>query len=208
MDNQGLCHCGCGEPAPIATMTSKRNGHIKGRPMYYVMGHHAKKSLADKFWARIEKNVENGCWLWKGTILSCGYGQLRHENKPIGAHRLSFILHNGPIPDDLQVCHTCDNRWCVNPAHLFPGTAADNAQDAKQKGRLRKGADINTAKLTPEQVVRIRELYALGLDSASLAYYFRVSPSNIRNIVLGGSWKHVGGPITNRGQGKRGKAQE
>lgn len=93
-------------------------------------------TIVERFWARTW--VDDGCWIWYGPTYPNGYGYL-HANRPlrttIGAHRVSWIIHFGPIPDELHVLHKCDNPPCVNPEHLFIGTPQDNVDDMIQKGR-------------------------------------------------------------------------
>lgn len=90
----------------------------------------------DFFEARILRT--DTCWEWDGRFDGVGYGTIQKSyNSPnLGAHRASWLLHNGDIPDGMHVCHHCDNRKCVRPDHLFLGTAKDNLQDASRKGRL------------------------------------------------------------------------
>lgn len=91
-------------------------------------------SLQERFNSKFNIDDDN-CWLWTGSLDKDGYGFLMYEGKAIKAHRYAFILNRGEIPEDLQICHSCDIRNCVNPNHLFLGTQKDNMQDAMKKGR-------------------------------------------------------------------------
>lgn len=91
--------------------------------------------MRDRIIANVEPEPNSGCWLWTAGLGGSGYGALRYGT-PTRAHRVSYMVFVGPITDGLFVCHRCDTPLCVNPDHLFLGTAKDNAVDAMRKGRL------------------------------------------------------------------------
>lgn len=96
-------------------------------------------SVASRFWAKVSKT--DSCWCWTGGTQGRGYGAMHVGPKAKGrhmirAHRLSWVLHNAEIPNDLWVLHKCDNPQCVNPDHLFLGDRIDNMKDAAKKGRI------------------------------------------------------------------------
>lgn len=100
--------------------------------------------LSNRFWSKVNKNgpynesLISNCWEWTGTTDTGGYGQIGIAKRLIKVHRVSYTMLIGPIPEGMDMCHKCDNRICVNPAHLFPGTHSENMKDGYNKGRIIK----------------------------------------------------------------------
>lgn len=94
------------------------------------------KSVEERIKNKI-KITENGCWEWQGYVLKSGYAQMSVNNKSTLIHRATYELYKGKIPDGLLACHTCDNKICCNPNHIFLGTYKDNMQDAQKKGKMK-----------------------------------------------------------------------
>lgn len=159
-----------------------------------------KKPLEERFWEKVDKpSSEDACWLWTGSTVPFGYGQIGVVTdgvyRPIHAHRVSWELHNGPIPDGMVICHSCDNPPCVNPKHLFLGTSADNNADAWAKGRAKTpfvaGSHYH-AKLTEAQVIEIRQRYSAGgVLRRELAAEYGVSLGCIASVVSGRNWHYL-----------------
>lgn len=151
-------------------------------------------SVQQRFWAKVDRRGEDECWLWTGAVITSGYGHMSvggRAGTQARAPRLSWILHNGPIPEGMQACHKCDVRLCVNPKHLFLGTNAENARDMAQKGRqwrqLRPGAPRRL--LNARQVAFIRLFREFtGATQSSLAKKYGVHVNTINSIVNGNSW--------------------
>jgi len=157
---------------------------------------HAKDS--ERFWKSVNKSW--GCWEWIGYLDQAGYGRISIKHYPYKTHRVSWEIEYGEIPKGLCVCHKCDNRKCVKPAHLFLGTHLDNQLDKIRKGRGVNGQthpkfcgeSSGHNKLTEKQVLAIREIYSFGtVSTGEIARIFRVGKSTVKHIIHRRTWKHL-----------------
>ena len=152
------------------------------------------QSDIERFWSKVDKSGgDNSCWHWTNARDSCGYGKFWFIDYTMPAHRFSWFLVNGKIPQHQPfICHKCDNPSCVNPSHLFAGDSDDNILDMMIKDRHLKGEDNGAARLTNAQVNQIRKLYATGATtSRKLGRQFNVGKSTILRILRGKCWAHL-----------------
>lgn len=160
-------------------------------------------SLSERFNQYHEKDAnDNGCWLWQNALGEWGYGRIwdANEERHRKAHRVSFDLHRDEeLPEfspDRQVNHTCHNPDCVNPDHLYIGTAKENSRDAVEveawggDDRAR-GSDIGNSKLTEDQVREIKTRCNSGETQKAVSEDFPVSHTMVNKIMLGKWWEHV-----------------
>ena len=146
-----------------------------------------------RFYKFVGVEDERGCWNWQSTLNRAGYGKFWFDGRTALAHRVSYQLHKGEIPAGLQIRHACDNKRCINPAHLSVGTGKENARDALDRGNYRRGAENGRAKLTERDVEMIRDARAQGQTQQAIADEFGVSKSAIQWILNGRNWAAIGG---------------
>lgn len=150
-----------------------------------------------KFWSRVDKREPEECWPWKRHCSPKGYGVVWVNSGSYRAHRVSYLLANGRLPDALIILHRCDNPRCVNPAHLKAGTVSDNSRDASLKGRLHGpsvsllGERGTNAKLRDADIPLIRALLSQRVGKSEIARRYGVSHSTIKLIEKGETWKHI-----------------
>lgn len=131
----------------------------------------------------------DGCWYWTGG-LCCGYGIVSIDDKSRRAHRVSFQIYKGIDPQNKFVCHTCDHPSCINPDHLFLGTAKDNSQDMARKLRHTFGEKSHKAKLSETDVLKIKEL-SNQHPSRYVAKLYNLEKTAVLRILRKKTWKHL-----------------
>jgi hypothetical protein len=141
--------------------------------------------MGERFADRFIPEPNSGCYLWTGTLHARGYGMIlpNGSNTPMLAHRVAYELHCGPIEPGMVICHRCDNPPCVNPAHLFVGTQADNLADMDRKGRRQRNSAVD-----PEIIRAIR---ADSRPAKELAALHNISVKTVRNYRDGKTWSHI-----------------
>lgn len=154
------------------------------------------RTAPDRFWSKVQRGSEHECWPWVGHRNRLGYGRFTYvRGMTQQATRIAWLLWHGSLPpNDMFVCHSCDNPPCVNPNHLWLGTCKQNVQDMVQKGRHnptpKRGEESNKAKLSAAQAL---EIYNSNEPHKVLAERYGVSATAIYWIKTGKNWSHVTG---------------
>lgn len=164
-----------------ASETNRGGGNFCKPECWYSFN---RRPEEERFWALADKSGE--CWIWQAARMNSGYGIFKDNSRVSnGAHRFSYTLVKGPIPEGLVVCHTCDNKLCVNPDHLFVGTKKENSEDMVRKGRYPVRPHW---KLNYEIAQEIKRRKASGEKSIPLAKEYGVSRELVDMIARGGAW--------------------
>ena len=150
------------------------------------------KTLEESYLSKVVMRGIDECWDWSAFKFR-GYGRIHYNGTTVSAHRASYIIHNGPIPNGMVVCHRCDNPSCSNPRHLFLGTVQDNNRDRDRKGRAAVGERAPTARLTEDAVRDIRQNVTSrrGSNIAAFARKYGVTRRTAGAAYHGESWGHV-----------------
>lgn len=160
----------------LAPPESKSEGRIR----------RAMERLRGRFFASVAiPDDQDECWIWTGCRTSTGYGKASMLNRSLKAHRVSWLIHQGNIPAGLYVCHTCDNRICVNPSHLFLGTDLENIKDAKIKKRFAHGAQNARCQLSASQISQIRDMVFSGVKQVRVSESFGITHQHVSKIING-----------------------
>lgn len=151
------------------------------------------ESVVKRFLAKIGPSSSNGCQIWMAAKDAAGYGRFFIGENMIFAHRVSFILVNGSIPDGMVIMHLCNNPSCVNPDHLRCGTQLENIQQREQQNRGKRfyGEENKRSKLKNTDILNIRKMGMDGVSSSIIALHFGINARSARRIIAKQRWAHI-----------------
>jgi hypothetical protein len=154
------------------------------------------KDWRSRFWSKVDMSNRAGCWNWTASISKNGYGSFKLFGKAQTTSRVAYWIGHGTPAGEMMVLHTCDNRACCNPAHLYLGDVKQNTRDMMERGRHRsgpvKGEQNGNAKLSEADVLEIKRQIAAGDKNQAIADRFGATHQMISKIRNGHFWKHVG----------------
>lgn len=193
----------CDKPVKARGYCATHHRYLLRTGREWTPGTGAVQPMASKFWPKVDTRPGLGpngdCWEWRAAVQrATGYGLIGKGGFGAGSegvHRVSYRMHHGDIPDGMLVMHTCDNRLCVNPAHLRLGTYKDNTRDMIAKGRRRlkhqvkRGDELPHSKLNADIVRAIRA--EVGLTAKQLGAKYEISPAQANKIFNRQSWAHI-----------------
>lgn len=195
-----VCHFCNKEVAKKPAEAKRAYKHFCGNECVAKWRDNKSTNFEPRFWSKVDKTPGLGpngdCWEWTRHRTE-GYGSFEIKGIQYRSHRIAYSLGNGIKIQDLTkeqlVCHTCDNPPCCNPKHLFLGTNLDNVSDMVTKGRHNKGASVNTAKLTEDEVISILKSYYYGDSPREIHsnYGLKTNLKSVERICRGIYWKHI-----------------
>lgn len=186
----------CGRPHKANGYCAAHNARVRrtGSPGAAAIADVTPRTQEERFWEKVDVRGPDECWPWTAAVNEHGYGVMHETGKRGGpalkAHRYSAELAGMDIVGR-AVLHSCDNPPCVNPAHLRPGTQAENSRDMAERGRSTRGERSSNAKLTETDVREIRSRREAGVMLHVIAEEFGTTKANVDHIVKRRSWKHV-----------------
>jgi len=197
------CKCECGTIREKVKWSELKRGKTKSCGCDYPKGHCKPGKTTEQYHEHVRKellcriNIVGECWEYIGQIDHNGYGRktfgqgLEKRKRPV--NQIAYILWKGEISEGKFICHTCDNRKCFNPDHLWVGTCKENLDDMRKKGRANrpKGEDHHDSKLTEKDVIEIRKLRKMERTLVELGKIYKVNPKTIESICKFKKWKHV-----------------
>lgn len=148
-------------------------------------------TLETRFWKYVDRRGDSDCWNWTGDKIRDGYGRIWNNGKTRRAHRISWELRYGEVPENMCVLHHCDNPSCVNPAHLYLGTNQDNVNDKVAKSRQAVGINNGGNKYPPEKILEIKRLRQDGKTQREIAKTLGVSKGLVYYVITGQVWRNL-----------------